>query len=208
MTTTTPHACSVAASGLYNGEPFVNVFHFFRLDEAPMTVSDLQAIAGILDDASTDNDALAHLYQRFDSNLLVNRLYLRTLSEAAPVEFSAAVSIAGTSAGSDAQPLLACLTKWSTDLAIRSARGRTYWSGINTSHWDSTDVDILASTFVSDFQTKVNDFVTAWHANATYRFGIYSRRIAELNQTPTIREVLAGSVQSRLSIQKRRSPGR
>lgn len=203
-----PDIANVVASGIYNGEPFVNVFHFRKADGSDMTVGNLATLHGILDDAAADVDALAHMYQRFDSNLLVNKLYSKTYSEFAPVELSTAVSIAGTSVGSDAQPMLACMVKWSTLVADRRFRGRTYFSGINTGHWDTTDVDQLASSFVTDFQTKVNAFVTAWSTHATFEFGVFSRTSELEAPTSGWSEIQAGAVQSRIGIQKRRSPGR
>lgn len=203
-----PDIATVVATGTYNGEAFANVFHFRKADGTDMTVPNLAVLHSILDDAAADTDALAHLYQRFDTGLLVNRLYSKTYSEFNPVELSSAVAIAGTSAGSDAQPMLSCMVKWSTLVADRRFRGRTFFSGLNVGHWDATDVDQLASTFVSDFQTKVTAFASAWVGNGTFEFGVFSRTSELEVPTSGWSEIQAGAVQSRISIQKRRSPGR
>lgn len=208
MTTPTPYICATSVKGIYQGEAFVNVFHFMRNDQADMTTTDLAAIHGILDDASTDNDALLHMYASLDSGLNISQLYSRTITPSAPVELASSVNLSGTSGGADILPMTALYVKWSTLIADRRHRGRSFFTGLNSGMWQTADTDYLDTTFAATFQTKVNEFVAAWDANATYDFIVYSRAEADDNVLFPYSPIAGGAVQSRLGLQRRRSPGR
>jgi hypothetical protein len=208
MTTSSPEICRTALSGLYNGEPFVNVVHFGRVDFADMTVADLSAIHSILDDAAADNDSWRHIINNVDADVNVNNIYSRTLDDVAPVELSSTVALPGGTSGQDAQPLLAILVKLTTGLANRTSRGRLYLTGVNTGMWATGDSDVLQAPTLSAIQTAMDEFLAAWKANATYQWVVYSRKLAGLNFVAPYREVDGAAVQPRFALQTRRSPRR
>lgn len=208
MTTSRPDVCQTALKGTYQGEEFVNVLHFFKVDGTDLTAADLTAIHGILDDAPADTDAWRHIWQDMDSNAVVTEIHSRTMSTTAPIEVISTVSLAGGSAGADALPMLAAMLKWTGPFATRRSRGRTYLTGLTTSHWDASDTDQLSAATLAALAGHAEAFQNAWQANATYGFCIWSRQDALENNPTPVYEVRGGSCAAQIAIQTRRSPNR
>lgn len=203
--TDAPAVCSTTFSGTFNGEVVKNVLAFARADAASLSLSDLTAIHGILDDAATTDGSWTNIIENMDAGLNYNEIYSRTWSESAPIELRTTVNLNGTGTSEhDAPPMLSVLVKWTTLIATRKFRGRTYLPGMNTAMIDATDSDRLTSTNRTNIQTACNQFATYWSSHATYRFVVFSRKNADAVTLPYYSAVQAGSVWPLISTQKRR----
>lgn len=196
----------ISASGVFQAEPFVNVFHF-RLDAggawSDTTVND---ILDVLDDVAADDDAFAHMYTKMDAGLTVDTLEAVDLRAVDPVGVQRTVSIAGTSSGNDTPAMLSLVAKWETGFASRRRRGRTFFSGINVGMWNSSDPDRLDSTFAAGVLTNLTEFVDAWVANTDYSFVVFSRSAEEETPGTGDKTVLTAAVNPILGVQRRRRP--
>lgn len=208
MPTDFPQVCQTAIKGNYQGEDFVNVLHFYKIDGLPMTTGDLVALHAILDDAAADNDSWANIWQTMDANAVVTEFHSRTLSLASPVELISSVNIPGANAGTDALPMLAIMVRWTGPFATRRSRGRTYLCGLTTLHWDPTDTDRVAAATIAALQVNLDQWVAAWQANPTYGHCIFSRKDQEEMNGDGIYDVRGASVSTQVAIQTRRSPNR
>jgi hypothetical protein len=100
------------------------------------------------------------------------------------------------------------MVKWSTTLATRRGRGRTYFCGLNAGHFDTTDKDSIASSVVTNMQTRATAWIGAWISDPTWAFVVYSYAGAAEDEVRPYSVVSGASAQTRVAIQKRRSPGR
>lgn len=204
MATDLPYVVRAEIEGSFESERWVNVMHFARVGLTTVTLADLQSLAGILDDAATDNDSLAHIYQTMDTQLTVDTLTLTSLSNASPVQYTTALAIAGTSSGANVPPMLAAVVKWSSAVATRSGRGRTFLSGLNTGFISSSNADRLASTVITDLTTRATDWVGAWDASAVWAFGVLSEKQRQENASFPFRDVVSATVNPLICVQRRR----
>lgn len=207
MPTDCPEIVRLTVKGTYDGEQCVNVFHFWKRDDTAVTNSDLSSLLAILDDAATDADSLAKFYNNQDEALSVTSAYFRTLSNAQPRELLGVVNAPGTATGTGGPPMLSCLIKWGTDVATRSGRGRTYLPGITVGTISTTDADQFTSAYRTAIGNMVNAWVGAWMANATWGFVVLSDKDRQANLASPYREVLSGSVDPIIRIQRRRRQG-
>lgn len=204
MPTDLPHVARVAIEGTFNSERFVNVMHFLNLSLAPITDAELGVLLGILDDASTDNDALLHLYSIFDSGVLIDTITATTLSNDAPVQRAATVALAGTSGGNDMPPMLAATVKWSTSVANRRSRGRTFFCGLNVGMVQTANSDRLDTTWAASLAARATDWVNAWVASSTWAFIILSETERQADFAVPFEEVTSASVNPLVTVQRRR----
>lgn len=203
MPTDLPQVARVTLSGTYNGEKFANVLHFVKRDATDITASNLAALHGVLDDPAADNDAWLHILQRMDTAATVDTISSISLANTSPVALTSTVSLSGSSGGTDAPPLLAVVVKWTTQVATRRTRGRTYLPGVNTGMFQS-DADRLDTTFAANVATSAADFVTAWLANVTWAFIILSDTARQANDPIPFEEVVGSSVNPLFGVQRRR----
>lgn len=208
MAVNEPDIVRLAVEGTYQGQLWVNVFHFHKADNTAVTASDLNSLAAILDDAATDNDALAHLYTQMDAGLLTTRMVLTSLGSGGnvPVQKEQSITISGLSAGgSDAQAMLSIVVKWGTGIASRRSRGRTFLSGINTS-MQGTDPDYVGTTTSSAIGLAAQQWADAWAANTTWEFGVFSHVVDGAVETTQFAEIINASVNPVFAVQRRRRP--
>lgn len=208
MTTDVPEACSVAMKATFQGEEVVNVFNMFKRDLTPMTVANLTTIHTALKDTAANSLAWLKWASRLDTGYVCSEIYSRTHSTTAPVELHTSVNLVGTSGGNDLLPMTCFLVKFTTSLADRRARGRMYVSGLNVGMWNTTDTDYLDSTWQAGTETPLDAWVAAWKAHATFGLCVFSRKTQEEGGPTPYEEIQAAAIQSRLALQRRRSPGR
>lgn len=194
----------VAIEGTFNSERFVNVMHFCKTTTDFFTDAELETLLGILDDASTDNDALLHIYSVLDSGLLIDTLTATTLSTTAPLQRAASVSLAGTSGGTDYPPMCSATVKWSTSIASRQTRGRTFFTGLNGGMIGSSNSDRLDTTWAASLATKANEFAAAWVASSTFKFVVLSETRRQAGALVPVEEVTSASVNPLVTVQRRR----
>lgn len=204
MPTDLPWVAKLEVEGTYESERFVNVMHFSKTVTDPFTDAELATLLGILDDASTDTDSLAHIYSILDSGLLVDTLTLTSLSNDAPIQRSATVAIAGTSGGSNMPPMCSATVKWSTSIANRQSRGRTFFTGLNTGMMSASNADRLDTTWSASLATRASAFATAWAASTSFAFVILSAKQRQLNALVPVNEVTSASVNPLITVQRRR----
>lgn len=203
-----PDVVRCAARGTFQGQQWVNVFHFQKRDESAVTASDLAALAGILDDAATDNDSLGHLYRNCDSGLLTEAFTLTSLGSGGNVPVTRETSWVqngGSAGANDAQAMLAIIAKWSTGIASRRARGRTFFAGVHTGMFGS-DPDYVASAQVTAFTTDWSAFVAAFMANTTWAFVVLSHVVEGAVELTEINEIISASINPTFGVQRRRRP--
>lgn len=204
MATDLPNVARVVAEGTFDAERFVNVFHFRKRDDTAFSASDLGTLLATLSAVSTADDSLAHLYIVMDSGLVVDTLTAKTLDSTVPIEASITVSLAGGGAGNNMPPMMCCVVKWSSAVATRSARGRTYFCGLSVGNVSTSNSDRLESTFLSDMNTNAGEFVTAWQADPTYAFTVLSEKGRQADQPAPYHDIQAASVNPTIAIQRRR----
>lgn len=204
MPTDLPNVARVSAEGTFDGERFVNVFHFRTLDDSPWSAVELQNLLDVLTAASTEDDSLAHLYVVMDSGLAVDTVTARTLDSTTPIEVSESVALAGGWTGANGPPMLALVVKWSSAVATRSARGRTYFCGVSANMISAANSDRFDSTFLADMVTNAAEFAAAWAANVDWSFTVLSEKGRQANQPAPYHDILSSSVNSTIAIQRRR----
>lgn len=204
MTTDLPHVARVAIEGTFDSERFVNIMHFYKINLTGWSTLELADLLGILDDAGTDNDSLAHLYEQFDTGLAIDTLTATTLDTTTPFQVSTTVAIAGTNAGNNVPPMLAAVVKWGTAVASRKYRGRTFFTGLNVNFISGTNADRLDTTRAAALATEAEDFVTAWAANPDIGFCVLSQTDRLANNPSPFGEIISSSVNPLICVQRRR----
>lgn len=205
MATDLPQIVECSLRGSWQGERFVNVLHFEHGGGAAI-LADLIALEALLAGAVGVNTSVLHYFTAMDTGAVIDTIYLKNLSNSAPIELQTTVSLAGSSGGTDMPAWIALAAKFTTILANRRGRGRIYLPGLNTGMVTAADPDHIDPTFAASVATKLNDFVAAWIANATWAFVVLSRKDRAANVATPYREVEAASVLARTSHQLRRRP--
>lgn len=204
MPTSLPEIARVEFSGTFDGEAFMNVMHFVKDPAAAFTEADLFGLLTLLAGANTVQTSLAHIYQTMDSELLINRIYGRTLSNTVPIESEVGATVVGTSVGANAPPMLAALIRWNTTIASRRSRGRTYLCGINVGMIAATDADRLVVTTQGSLTTRATAFAAAYVSNPTYSLVVLSNVERDADVPIPYKTVLSGVCQPRFAVQRRR----
>jgi hypothetical protein len=204
MPTDLPSVVRLTVEGAFDAERFVNVMHFRKVDGTAFSVTDIDALLDILEAATTDNRALLHIYDNLDAGLVIDTLTAKTLDSTTPIEEVRGVTLAGTEVGNNAPPMLAALVRWSTAIATRSARGRTYFTGLNTPMISTSNADQLDSTYRTQLQTAVAEFANAWFVDGDFEFIVLSQKGRLANEPAPYHQVQSGSVEASIALQRRR----
>lgn len=204
MPTDLPNVARVALAGTFDAERFVNVIHFRKVDNSAFSTTDLSGLLGMLDDASTNSHAWTSIWANMDSGAVIDTMTARTLDSTTPIEVSTSVSLAGGGAGNNLPPMLCAVVKWQSLLATRSGRGRTYLTGLSVGMVSTSNSDRLESTFLAALAADVLAFAQYWSGDPTYRFTILSEKNRQANVPTPYSDVLAGSVNPTIGVQRRR----
>lgn len=207
MAVDTPIVCETVVTGTFQGETFLNVFHFARKDEAPLTAVDLAAINTLLTSTGADARSLKKLYTAMDAGLVLSKVKSTSLDEQEPVTHEVATAIAGTSVGNDYPAMTAVVAKWSTGLASKRFQGRTYISGLNVGFVQVADPDRFDAAWQVSRAADYQAFASGWAADATYDFIIFSKTAFEESPSGTwAYPVVSASINPLVAIQRRRRP--
>lgn len=202
-----PRVAESVVTGTFQGETWINVFHFTRKDAVPIGSGDCAAINTLLVSTGSDARSLKKLYTPMDAGLVLSKVKTTSLSEAAPLTAEVTTSIAGTSVGNDYPAMTAVVAKWSTGLASKRFQGRTYISGLNVGFVQVADPDRFDSAWAVSRAADYAAFAAGWVADATYDFVVFSRTYAEENPGDVSwAQVIAASVNPLVCIQRRRRP--
>lgn len=204
MPTDLPNVARVTIEGSFDAERFVNVMHFRRADNSAYSVAQLSTLLGKLDNASTDPQSLLSMYVNLDSGLVIDTLTARTLDSTTPIEFSSTVSLAGGGAGNNMPPMMCAVIKWQSAIATRSARGRTYLTGLSVGMVSTSNSDRLESTFLAALSADATAFQTAWQLDTDEKFTILSEKGRQANEPAPFHDVVSASVNPAIAIQRRR----
>jgi len=192
----------LAVSGTYENEPWVNVFHFWDLDAvAPVSPVELIALQADLNTSGAGGTARTFfqgIYSLMDSGLVATAYTLESYDGPSSSQLVGAISVGGTSGGTNIAPFNAALIKWSNGTIDRHFKGRTYLSGLNNGMTDTANTDQLDGTFRGNLATRMQQVVNGVIATTDFAMCVFSRELAEPGLITNI------TVDETVAIQRRR----
>lgn len=189
--------------GTYEGQTFVNTFHWQKRDHSAISPSDLTALhTGLVATSygpATNKTFFSAFYRNCDSDLSVTTVIYRGVTGAGSPELTRTVTSHGDATGTNAAAMLSLVVRYSTGLSGRANRGRNFLSGVNTGMF-GTDPDYLDSALASGLAANVSDAIV--HAEGLVEFDgvVYSKKNEEAHQ------IIGVSTNPMFCVQRRRRP--
>lgn len=151
-------------------------------------------------------NSLVILLPMMSSNYTLVRFYCEdvTPGTSPPQEWAGVLDQVGLATGEAMPGQVAVLTKWRSDLAGRSNRGRTYWPGAGLVAFED---GLLGPAGNLAFNAYAADLLARWGPEATLpyaRLGTISRQLDGAPRGPELIESVHATVHSSPAVQKRR----
>jgi len=129
-----------------------------------------------------------------------------TTESGAAIEFTVDLPISGTG-GSALPGNVTVATKWSTGLAGRSFRGRSYLVGLPVGN-NTTNANVLDSGYASDLDDAMENLITDITVDDRTFVVASFFHLGAPRVTAVLTEIIAASVDTNLDSQRRRLAGR
>lgn len=197
-----PDTVEVRMQYSYDGQQVENVFHVHQ--DGEWTVSQMQAIATVFVDLFDDElDTFAA------ATLTLNRVLVRdlTTSSGLAIEWTTGLPLSGLSPSPQLPNNVTAAVKWTTGLAGRSFRGRTYHLGLCE---NSVTANELVSTLPADLESAYATLITNIPAAVTGAALVVVSKyhLGAPRTTGITTDIIAVSVDPVVDSQRRRLPGR
>jgi len=149
-----PSVARVALEVIRDSRHFVNTFHIARVDNASLTVSDLDAITSLF------ATWWLNTYRQTCKSVIVGERVVATkLDPVAPIQDTLAIAAPGTWAGGNATAAdVSAAISWRTGLAGRKFRGRFFHYGPASDTF--TTLDTMTGAFITNLTTIGSQLLT------------------------------------------------